>query len=424
MDNLNQEESISISSESTSSILNENDAKSSQNNFNYNENYLAYTNFLKNASIKDFNELCTVLVNKYHMKVVSLSYTHKNLKMFVSTSFADENDPIVQLHEYMIIDITKDVKNIVYCHDYTEKIKPSDVFNFPLNIEHFAFFTTTNMVLFIVFFYDKKWRIVADYYDSQYFIINESFYTEIFNECCVQNNFKYSKTLDKTYTYLFYLKHKSLISLHDSFRSEIYFYRMYCREKYCNISHLFYDQNVQPLTIHIFENKYQFYDIIAAKNANICRFIIDKKPAIASSNTVYAISSCTYQNLLIFARYAHIYDKFLKIKQETQTDSKEQKMYLQYFKFTKLDKIFKQMISDFYDKYFDTYVNKIDSNLMKNVFIEHKNRILYEIHFIHLQTNKPVFKADVERIFLYIIDQIVIIECLQTYHALYGSNYQ
>lgn len=394
-------------------------------------NYTKYLKFLRQHRIYNYNDLCDTICNEYHMKLLSLNYSHNNLKMFIPTEFSEpfvNNNPIIQIIENMIFDITEDIYQPIYLSDYVTKIVPDDIFCFPLNIEHYSFFSTTNMCLFYVFYHEKKWRIISDYHQSLYFLTNKVSYTKIFNECCTSNKFNYKKILCKKYVYLFYVKHRQLISLHCSYNHEIYFYRMYCREKYCNISSLFKDfcTNLESLTTNIFSTKYDFYDIIDPNHHNICEFIIEKTYS-DKTRSLCKIATNAYMDLLKFSKYTtNTYEKFLKIKQDTPTNSKEQKQYLEYFRLTKLDKIFKEMICDFYDKYVDTYVNKIDhnnNNSIMNTNIEHKYRILFEIHFIHLQTNKPIFKCDVERIFLYILDQNIIIDSLQQFYAILAPNY-
>jgi hypothetical protein len=139
---------------------------------------------------------------------------------------------------------------------------------------------------------------------------------------------------------------------------------------------------------------------------------------------ILKIGSNTYYQLLRFAKHVDEYDRYFKIKQNTKNNTKEQTQYLNHFKLNKLNKLFRQMVSDFYEKYVATYVNKLNVDDDDEIIgsLEHKYRMLFEIHFIHLQTNKPIFKIDVERLFLYIIDSQVIIDSLKQLYDLCANQ--
>ena len=224
---------------------------------------------------------------------------------------------------------------------------------------------------------------------------------------------------------MFYLKHRELIAMHTSYTPEMYLYAMYCRDTFCTIiPHESKTTKISLLTIHCIPTKYQLYDIVNASSANVCEFLIE----IVGENggkKLSQLSSGTYCELLKFSKYTDEYDKYFKIKQDTKNGTKEQKRYLEYFKLNSLDKLFKQMICEFYEKYVATYVNKLhsDEDIDITTSLEHKYRILFEIHFIHLQTNKPIFKCDVERIFLYIIESEIIIESLKQLHD-FSANHR
>ena len=371
-----------------------------------------YLKFLKDNSIETLEQLSDILCNEYYMKFIQID---KHICTFISTNFCNSSSFIIQLFDGIIYQKTSKTVNIqrpVYLPEFIQTIEIKDVYKFPLNTQHVHFYSVDSMTMVKVFYACSSWKVMDDKL------------AHIFNEICLRYKFNYRQLLNKNYIYLFYIKHRDLIPIFKNFKPEIYLFRIFSRDNFSKINVSGIEERslsmIPALTLHVIPTKYQLYSILESEN--ICSFIIDIHNH-TEHRKIYQVSSIVYKQLLKFCpvilKYGCTYQLYLKIKKELPPS--KQRYYLNYFNLKKLDNVFHEMIAELNDDYVDKYVNKeLPRYSLNHYFLEHKLEILYRIHFVHLQTNKCISDLDIQRIFLYMLDQKIAIEFLQQFHQLYG----
>lgn len=379
-----------------------------------------YHKFLQDFCICNLDDLTYVLVEERCMK---LSKIDGNIIQFLFTDFCDCNDNIVKLFHNSLFYNEGGVKKPLFLDTFVENLTVNDIFGFSLDMSEYSVFAIESAVRFIVFWCNNQWNILLS--DNGTINATNATHatnaTELFTETCEQNRIDIDKMLQKKFTYVFYVQHRDLNPLYTQFRSRLYLFQVYDIESFCYNDSLVKMDGFDRLTVNMIPTKYDLHQICSnIYDATICDFLIempDKKQC--------RISNWLYKSVLKFSEFkADKFKLFLRIKQTTlEMDANQSQQILQFFGLQLLDKTFAEMVSVMYQNYLSIYANGVShysEDVLSPLFpIMHKQQILCQIHYFHLQIDKKMYVNDIKNMFLFIFDEKITLDLLRDFFKLH-----
>lgn len=332
-----------------------------------------------------------------------------DLIMIERHKFSTTEDDLSFLFHNMILSkknilkpIFIDVKHTVLSHKEINQV-------LPLDIQEYDIYFTTNMVFFLIFFHEDKWIAVTnglhfeEVFDAECLLQSSPQYDAIISDCCEKIPFDVN-SFDKGYVYTVCVQHKKLMPLVKE--NKIFLVRCFNKKTQTylkSVNKISESFGIPLLMKNTMRTRHELLSILDQGGVNM--FIIPPKN---TSDIHLHICNKTYLDILGYCNLycSDPYRRFMRIRQLTPPRRKE---FLQIFgetennTFEKIEKAFKEIVKYFFFSYVDVFVNKMFSYFDSFAFYycHNKEEILYHIHLFHLQTKLPIFKTDIENIFLY-----------------------